>query len=249
MTQRRREPPRTTRALLTGVAAVITLTMGSSLPERLWTPRKGKARTPEPWWIFTTTEPAGRYGPRQCSLCRPHGLINHLSQAYLKLSGSYKNAYHHSFPLSPSPELFALQNTTDWAEISPLHSTFPAAAEVKEPTHCFWQCVQSRVWSLWILCHVVTRQHLWLRLAMHPTYQWDSECLYLRGVKTKNIFSQTYHESSSPGMACWLLLDSGRLFFRTRPQFQSWKPHLGSSGTGRVNAPGEDMPQRGALTP
>lgn len=98
-------------------------------------------------------------------------------------------------------------------------------AELKESTHCFWHSVESSVlWFPWIQYHLDRRYNLWVRLVLHPTNQWDIECLYLRDSKTQSTFPQTYHESNSLGTAYWLLLDSEVLFLEP--------DHLGASGTG-----------------
>lgn len=196
-------------------------------------PRKGKARMPEPWWTFTTTEPAGRYGPRQCSLGRLHGLINHLSQAKWKFLSlrtfrEVQKCLSSQLPIVPQPRAVCPReyHQLGWNIPPALQVPYHSGGERVHPL-LLAVCTVKCLWSLWILYHVVTRQHLWLRLGLLPTYRWDSECLYLGGVKTKNIFSQTYHESSSPGMACWLLLDSGRFFLEPDPSFTLESPTLG----------------------
>lgn len=107
-------------------------------------------------------------------------------------------------------------NAMDWAEISPptLHL----------PSHTWAEGICPLPWSLCrIKCFtaplntVSSRQKMWSvgKAVLHPTYQWDSECLYLKDIKTQSIFLLSWKQLTRHGS-----LASSRFrdaLFRTRP--------------------------------
>lgn len=107
-------------------------------------------------------------------------------------------------------------NAMDWAEIS--------LPTLHLPSHTWAEGVCPLPWALCrIKCFtaplntVSSRQKMWSvgKVVLHPTYQWDTECLYLRDIKTQSIFLLSWKQLTRHGS-----LASSRFrdaLFRTRP--------------------------------